>query len=347
MVIANSVCWRVLYRRLVVPETEDAVDYVAAYQNASSEERCKIRDADVLVSQVLDFVPRIGDLETRAVVHLVPHITAAFLWPHTGSPHPRNTPAPLLDASGPYPAEIGDSFMNRMIAEKVPADEAVARYLATDVAKVRKLDRLMELFLDRQRKRDVACGFHFADFIEGNFRTSRLFRTPNHPETPLSVMLATEVFGRIGVDGAITATMETQPPSNLFPATEAPLHPSVIAHFGLTYADAQTRYRYFSEGSFTFAEGRVAVYALRMEFDLGRRVPSGKGGPHGAAVVALERAVALSPRSSAGHSVLSEMLARQGRTRESIERAFQAVILEPSNDHFQRRLDHLLAASGI
>ncbi len=336
-----------LYRRLVVPETEDAVDYVAAYQNASSEERCKIRDADVLVSQVLDFVPRIGDLETRAVVHLVPHITAAFLWPHTGSPHPRNTPAPLLDASGPYPAEIGDSFMNRMIAEKVPADEAVARYLATDVAKVRKLDRLMELFLDRQRKRDVACGFHFADFIEGNFRTSRLFRTPNHPETPLSVMLATEVFGRIGVDGAITATMETQPPSNLFPATEAPLHPSVIAHFGLTYADAQTRYRYFSEGSFTFAE-----YASRyMRYEWNSTLVEGfhlaREGHTEPAVVALERAVALSPRSSAGHSVLSEMLARQGRTRESIERAFQAVILEPSNDHFQRRLDHLLAASGI
>ena len=114
---------------------------VAAYQNASDEERRKIAEADVLVSQVLDFVPRIGDLETRATVQLVPHVTAAFLWPHTGSPHPRNAPAPLLDASGPYPAEIGDSFPERGgTAEKVPADEAVARYLATDVAKVRKLD---------------------------------------------------------------------------------------------------------------------------------------------------------------------------------------------------------------
>ena len=160
-------------------------------------------------------------------------------------------------------------------------------------------------------------------------------------------MLATEVFGRIGVDSAITSTMQAQPPSNLFPATEAPLHPSIIAHFGLTYADSQTRYRYFSEGSFTFAEYVLRYMRYEWNFTLAEGFHLAREGHTEPAVAALERAVALSPRSPAGHSVLSEMLARQGRTRELIERAFQAVMLEPANDHFQRRLDHLLATSGI
>jgi hypothetical protein len=336
-----------LYRRVVVPETEDVVDYVPSYQDASTQQRRAIAEADVLVSQVLDFIPRIGDLETTAKVHLVPNVTAAFLWPYTGSPHPRNVPEPMLDVSGPYPAELGDSFLNRMIAGDVPAETAVARYLETDVAKVRNLGRLMELVMDRQRKRDNACGFHFADFIESNFRTTRLFRSPNHPETPMAMKLATDVYESIGVDSRITAKMCAEPPADLFPATEAPLHPGVIAYFGLTHADVNTRYRHFHEGSFTFAE-----YALRyMRYEWNSVLAQGihlarQGHVKGAAVV-LEQAIARSPRSCDGHFVLANMLAHQGRMREATERTFQAVVLDPGNGHFQRRLDHLLAQSGV
>jgi hypothetical protein len=336
-----------LYRRVVVPETGDVVDYVPSYQDATTEQRRAIAEADVLISQVLDFIPRIGDLETKAHVQLVPNVTAAFLWPYTSSPHPRNVPEPTLDESGPYPGELGDSFLNRMITDNVPAETAVARYLETDVAKVRNLGRLMELVMDRQRKRDNACGFHFADFIENNFRTTNLFRSPNHPETPMGMKLASDVYESIGVDSEITAKMRAQPPGDLFPATEAPLHPGVIAYFGLTYADARTRYRYFYEGSFTFEE--YALRYMRYEWNptLAQGIHLARQGETREAAAVLERAIARSPRSSDGHFVLSNMLAQQGRMREAIERAFQAVVLDPGNDHFQRRLDHLLAQCGV
>jgi hypothetical protein len=124
-----------LYRRVAGPESGDSVVYVASYKDADAGQRKIIQEADVLVQQVLDFAPRIGDIATHASVHLVPHITGAFFWPYTGQPHPRNAPAPLLDESGPYPPELGDSFLNRMIAAGTPAEQAVKTYLSTDVAR--------------------------------------------------------------------------------------------------------------------------------------------------------------------------------------------------------------------
>lgn len=98
-----------LYRRVAAPP-EDEVVYLASYQAADAAQRARVAQADVLLRQVLDFAPVVGELETSAKVHLVPHIGAAFLWPCTGSAHPRNAPAPFLDESGPYPAELGDFF---------------------------------------------------------------------------------------------------------------------------------------------------------------------------------------------------------------------------------------------
>lgn len=167
-----------LYGRVVPPESGDKIAYVASYQDANPEQRRTIAEADVLVQQVLDFAPRIGSVATAATILLVPHIAGAFFWPHTGQPHPKNAPAPFLDEGGPYPAELGDSFLNRMIAAGVPAKDAVRSYLATDVATVRRVDRLQELVLDKQRARDKECGYDFADLISARFRQEQLSEAP-------------------------------------------------------------------------------------------------------------------------------------------------------------------------
>jgi tetratricopeptide (TPR) repeat protein len=331
-----------VYRRLVAVETDDTVDYVPAYENAGAEQRQLIADAEEVVVQVLDFAPRIGKLDTGGKVHLVPSVRGTFLWPHTGQPHPRNAPAPLLDRSGPYPLEIGDAFLNRMIARNIAAAEAVAIYMATDIAQERDVDRRYAIMLEQQRKRDRACGYEFADFIEQNFRKQKLFRTPNHPESGLSMMLAAEVFDRIGVDTRIIDAMRAKPPTELLPVTETPLHPSIIAHFGLGYASQETRYRYFNEGGFTFAEYAFRYMTFTWNPALAEALHLYRINRPDEAVSGLERALKLSPRSALGHYVLAELMARNGRLREAIELAFKAVLLEPSNVHFQARLDHLL-----
>ena len=325
-----------LYRHVSVGSDHEVI-YVASYKDATDDARRAIADATVLVQQVLDFAPRIGDLPTRAKVHLVPLITAAFLWPYTGNPHPLNRPEPTIEQSGPYNAELGDSFLNRMIAAGTPPDQAVAEYLAADVPAVRRIDRMLELLLEKQRDRDAACGFQVADHIGAQFRTTQLFRSANHPAMGLSLWFAAEAFARIGVDDDAIARLTTNPP-NVFPTTETPIHPAVARHFGLTYASPQRRYKYFDEGDFTFEEYahrymRYEWNALLAEgIDLLRRQQIAAG------AAKLERALPDAPRSAVARMALADALETVGRFPEAVEYACQAVDLQPGNARFAQRL---------
>ena len=187
-----------LYRRLLPPGSDHDVTYIASYQDATEDARRVVAHATVVVQQVLNFVPRIGDLATNAKVHLVPHASAAFLWPYAGTPHPLNRAEPTIEQSGPYNAELGDSFLNRMIAAGTSPASAVAEYLAADVPTMRRAERMMELHLQNQRDRDAACDMNIAGRIEEQFRTQRLFRSMNHPEPVLTAWIAGEVFTRMG-----------------------------------------------------------------------------------------------------------------------------------------------------
>jgi tetratricopeptide (TPR) repeat protein len=290
---------------------------------------------------VLDFAPRIGDLDTAATVHLVPHVTAAFLWPCSGRPHPKNQPHRYSDASGPYNGELGDSYLDRLILDGVPPDEAVARFMEADIAGLRNAERMQEIVLEKQRSRDAMCGYAFADFIDANFRTKKLFRSPNHPEIPLSILLASEVFGRLGVDGKIIEGMQANPPGGLFPPTETPIHPSILRHFGLNFLHVETRYRFFEEGSFTCAE--FAKRYMQYEWNplLGEGYELARNGQRDAAIEVFRRAVQRSPRSAAGRASLSDLLATRGELDEAVILAVEAHALEPQNAHYRSRLDHI------
>jgi hypothetical protein len=326
-----------LYRH-IRPDLRDAdVTYVPSYEEANEADRRRIAEAGVLVQQVVDFAPRIGDLPTRGRVHLVPHATAAFLWPYGGTPHPRNRPEPTLDLSGPYPAELGDSFLNKAIAAGMAPDAAVTSYLATDVPQVRRIDRLRELHMAKQRDRDQACGIPVADRIESQFQTTCLFRTANHPEPPMMLWLAAEVFARMGEPPAALALLESGAPE-VMPPSEMPIHPAVAEHFGLGWATAERRYRFFDEGGFTFSEyaGRYMRYEWNALLAEGMHLLWKRETRAGVEV--LKRAVPSAPRSAVARMALADALESVGDVKAAVDYAYQAVAIEPDNEHYARRL---------
>ena len=318
--------------------------YFASYVPADANAAEKVLGADVIVRQVLDFAPQTDDLCARGRTVLVPLISAPFLWPNSGRPHPRNAPAPYLEASGAYGADLGDSFLDRLIMRNVPVDAAVAEYLAADVAAVRHVDRMREIVLDKQRVRDAACGgYNFGDIIDMRLASEPLFRTANHPERPLTFLLAEKVFERIGVSSDLIAKVREYP-GHLFPATKAPIHPSIARHFGLSYADAATRYRFFDEGSYTFEEyaHRYMGYVWNADLPLGMHLA--RNGDQLEAIAVLRQAVAALPRSPAAHAILSDLLARHEQPAEAVALARRASELEPDNAHLRSRVGHLEAA---
>lgn len=332
-----------LYQTVIGDAIADQVLWLPSYQDADPMQRQAVAEADILVRQVQDFVPKTGDLGCRGAEFLFPHVAGSFLWPNAGQPHPRNAPAPFLDDSGPYPAEIGDSFLDRMIAKGVEESDAVKRYLDTDVAATRRVDRLMELVLDRQRKRDIACGYDFADKILAGFQTRRLFRTQNHPEEELTLDMASALFSRMGVPVELIDQLRHAPPDAMFPLTEAPLHPSIIAHFRLTWADPDDRYRYFQEGRFTFAE--FAARYLRYEWNplLAQAFHFFWRGERRQALDLFARALPASPRSAVGRAVYADLLTEHGELAAAELAALEAVVIEPHNADYRSRLNHIMA----
>jgi tetratricopeptide (TPR) repeat protein len=329
-----------LYREVIARETGARVTYVESYVTAGEEAQKTVARANVLVRQVLDFAPATADLHSDGQTVLAPLVSAAFLWPCSGTKHPLNAPAPYLDEAGPYGAQIGDSFLNRLIARAVPARNAVAEYLAADIVTQRRVDAMREMILTKQRSRDEACGgYSFADFIEKRVYSEKLFRTAYHPELALTFHIAEEVFERMGVPGSLISQVRDYP-GQLFPKTEAPIHPAIARHFGLTYVNPGTQYRYFDEGGYTFLE-----YALRyMDYVWNADLPLGihlsRHGDTHEAIEVLQRAVAASPRSAIGHSVLSTLMAREGQLAEAVILAWRAVELAPEDQHLARVAAH-------
>jgi Polysaccharide biosynthesis enzyme WcbI/Tetratricopeptide repeat len=337
-----------LYQRFAVPESPESAVWIASYGEASSEARQQIADADALVVQILDFEQRIGDIESNASKYAFPHVYAPFLWPHAGEEHPLNKAFPPFSAAGPYSAEEGDRYLNRMIRAGVDPDEAVDRYLAEDVVNTAHVGRLYEMSMDRQRKRDQVCGVDTVSLIERYLPDEQLFRTVNHPEKRILGYLAVELFEQLGVRSDIREKwMEGRLPDTA-PPHDMPVHPSVAKHFGLRWAGPDARYIFHHEGRYTFEEWarRYARFEWSPVLEHGIHLAL-INDPVGAEGL-LRQAIDEVPRSSVARSALAEVLAKQERFAEAAVWMQRAADMDPDNEYCRARAASLapFAATG-
>lgn len=308
---------------------------VAAPQNAEA-----LRSADKILrlgAGVLDAEA----LATQAEILHLPELQLDFLWPFAGQPHIANMPDEF-HPNGPYPADLGDAWLNRAL-EGPRRPEAIAQaYLALDVARLVDLDALKDMALERQRGHDKSLGVDFASRIEAGFRQRPLFKSPRCPGAELFGLLAQAAFARLGV----AYSGEAGEPV----ARDLPIHPSVAAHFGLEanvrqaqdggegndFAEYVHRYLAYAEGPqlerglALLAKDRFEEAAQTLEIaaarPMGRRSRFARRGLARANLlasgVAAPDAAAAADRGDPDH--LTELAAfARGRWREA-ERAFLA-----------------------
>jgi tetratricopeptide (TPR) repeat protein len=342
---ANTVT--TLYRTFVACRTGEILTHVASYEDLTQADIIAIEQADLIVEQLFDLKPQ-ADMTGVAPGMprlFIPMVTAGFLWPFAGQPHPKNTTRPFLP-SGPYGGQAADSYLNRMILAGVNPEEAVETYMQLDVRARTNLDRMYELIMDRQRSRDEASGYRIADLIEQHFRTEQIFLSPYHPNTRLAVALATQFFQQMGAQPADIERMQNRTRRTPFPKEELPLHPSVCKHFGLDFITPDRRYRFMNEGSFTFRE-----YALRyMRYEWNEVLEEGRSLVHtrdlDAAHDKLVAGLVRSPASAAGHHALSIVLAHQNRREEALAESRRAVQIEPDSAPYRAQCGMLLRQQG-
>jgi tetratricopeptide (TPR) repeat protein len=336
-----------LYRRFAAGRTGDTVEHIPTYQDLSEKHRIAIEQADVVVEQLFDLKQQADTtaLPTTTPRLFIPMVTAAFLWPFAGSPHPKNTGYPFLP-TGPYDGEAADSYLNRMIAAGTDPEEAVEAYANLDVNKRVNLDRLFELVMDRQRARDAAAGYQIADIMEQHFRTEQIFLSPYHPNVRIATALATQLFEQLGAERKDIELMRHCTRVTPFPKGELPFHPGVCRHFGLDFVAPDRRYRFRNEGFFTFRE-----FALRyMRYEWNEALEEGMHLAHTGKteearlrlVVALKR----SPLSAAGHNSFSHIHNRQGARDDAVASARRAVEIEPGSASYIVHLGEMLRQIG-
>ncbi len=333
-------------RALVACPDELQVAYVQSLA-PDSDGNTALSEADVVAVQRSDVRTKAPIDNLRADVRYLefPTVSGAFLWPFGNQGHPNNTVI-SADFPGPYHAQLGDAFLNRLISAEVAVNEAVERYLRLDMNAEVDLSRLFEVHMERQRALDQMTGFELAGLIETNFRDEQIFRTPGRPNLRIFSALFSQFCAELGIKQQQVQQAAASLVDSPFPRDEMPIHPSVIRHFGLRYVNESTRYQYSDEGSFTFTE--YCTRYMRFEYNdaLRQGIALSRSGATDQAIDALQIGLQKSPHSAEGHHALSVALERQGRLEESIGSMRRALDIDGRDVRFHVQLGHLLLQRG-
>lgn len=335
------------FNRFVAPFTGERAFHVPAFRDNDEAHRAALERADVIVELVFDFSRRSdpADLGLTAPVIAAPYVNCQFLWPYAYEAHPRSARSEFSD-SGPYPIQLSDAFLNRLMREGVPEEEAAARYLDLDINQKVRLDRRLEMTLALQRQRDEKTGFAVADLMERYFREEPIFLTPYHPNRRIFLHVVERCFARLEVAEHLIARLPRLIRRSLFLQDALPVHPRLATHFGLVWANEATRYPFWLDGDFTFAEfiGRY----LRFDWceDFARGHYHARQGQNAEAIARLRAGLGAYPEADRAWVLLSHVYTAEGALPEALAAAREAVSRNPRDGEYFAHLGNLLTNAG-
>jgi tetratricopeptide (TPR) repeat protein len=371
-----------MYTRFVAPCVPSRTTYIATHGELSNASRMALGEADVIVRQVLNFTVNSNDVGfgVGVKVYTVPVVTGGFLWPFSGRAHPLNAPTPGLK-DGPYPGQLGDSYLNNLIASGIEPEVAAKQYSELDLSMIVDLDRLYEIAISKQRRLDGDLGYSVTDLIEQNLQHQSMFLTSFHPQACIINHLAIMLFRKMDIAEVVVARVERMQKRAFGPNTELPIHPSVARHFKLDFISSDQKYRSL-DGGFVKFQDWAARYMrfewneplivgmammteakndscarLKLQEGLSRSPDSALGwhslallserqGDREKAIDAARRSIKEDPNIPECHHMLGNLLSSEGLHDQSVSEFDQAAKLDPANAHFHTRLADALSRAG-
>lgn len=337
-----------VFNRHISPYTGERAFHVAAYHDLDDASRATLASADVIVDLVFDFAQRVNlaDLGLDKPLIPVPYVNCNFLWPYAYEAHPSNDHVEFT-ATGPYPVQLGDAYLNRLMREGVAAEDAAAQYLDLDINQKVRLDRRFEMNLALQRQRDEKTGFEVAALMERYFREEPIFLTPDHPDVRIFLHVVERCFEQLGVPSPLIARLPHVLRRSFFPQEALPVHPRLAAHFGLAWANEATRYPFWLDGDFTFAEFITRYLHFTFDKDFAKALFLRHQPAQRSEVIARLRAgLASHPEAYRAWSVLSHTLAAVGDSHGAVNAARQAASLAAHDAEHAAHLGNLLTNVG-
>ena len=249
-------------RRALRTEPDIDCRHIVSYQTAGEADRAFIAAADRVVTQITDFKKHDG-LETlqcprAGFVVRFPLIACTFLYPFSGRPHPRAAESRSeYRPSGYYEGQLSDWMLIDLMdrSEGGPVETIVDEYMALDYSATVDLDRLYDLNTLKMQRLGEEAGLDLWPKIDRLFRHRPLFWTVLHPDGSLlrDVCRHALIGLRLGLDGeAINDALSVVKEPLGF--AHAPVHPSIVKHFDIEWAEPLYRYRIMPDGQFTARE---------------------------------------------------------------------------------------------
>ena len=192
-----------------------------------------------------------------------PTLWLKLLWP-TYAVDPRNKPEKDFPW-GRYP--YGDRLVMKLLEQNVAPADLAKRYVDTDLNTIVNLDRFSKMSLAELKFNDQQSDIAITPFIEANFRQRKLFGTVNHP----TYLVLNQIYHAVE-----SMLLERPTPANpampanataLLGAQETPLHPQIIQHFKLEWAQPGMKWLYHSQ--FLTLEEYLPAYASFTAIPLG------------------------------------------------------------------------------
>lgn len=211
------------------------------------------------------------------------------------------------------PYSLHDSLLRKLALDGVPEEDVVAAYMAHDITATFKLDRLRALNDAKMKQIDKMASFPIADYVAANVTDVQLFRTMNHPSGPLMAEIMRRILALLPFvtdQTAVQYRLEEAAGGPGIQDVDAPIHPQIVRHFGLSWAE-RDQYRFWDEGSYSFAEHLVRLYRMECNPKIAHALALLRTGDVEAARRLTEEAVSEVPRSAAWRAQLADICLRQ------------------------------------
>lgn len=324
------------------------IHWIASYESRTEDEIAFIKKADLILEQIAtpEFYTLAPELKGDKPTLRFPFIGGTFLWPFEQA-HPKNVVLPHLPR-GPFPNDVGNMFLNRIINEAASAEEALNRWFDTDIKKLINLDRVFNLSCTLMKKIGSNSDFSLWEEVESSFRYQRLFWTSQHATRKLIEMIIRGVVYHLKIsfspEEINTALVEGRSDTQCL---HHPLHPQVIEHFDLKWCNALTKYRYYDEDFYTYEEfiKRYVDYQYDDDLARGSWLTRQKKDLNEAENL-IRQGIKRHPQSAYALDELSLNLEIQGRIKEALETVKQAIDLQPKIPRFHQHLANLQKACG-
>ena len=319
-----------------------------------------IEAADTVLIQANDCAVPELPWPTRGRLVPFPLLTAQFLWPFNVRAHRRNDEAKTVAMpEGLFNHVMCDAQLLRLIESRDIAadapqplvDDVVETYLALDFARLTNLDRLFQIAGDSTRRNADVVGYDMFSLIERDLRSGPVFVTRLHPQMYVLEQLALEILPRIGVpvtrERIRSALQDAYDGEEIF-VYGAPIHPSVLRHFGIAWPGSPPHFRFNCDGWITARE--MAVRTVRFDVrqpatELFNRVAAGE--PVSQILPLIAQRVIQDPDNATLRLSFGDLLLRFGTQEDAIEQYMSAARLEPERPGLVRRLTKALRSLGF